>query len=118
MDKAQALHSFFSQFGVKAYQRDTVPEDAVLPRITYEVILDEFGSQNIITASIWDRSTSWKGVRDIQKLLEQELTDGGSTVSYDGGVIWLKIAHPFAQDMSDEDDSIRRIVLNIEVEYL
>lgn len=115
MDKTQALHSFFTRFGVKAYDEGTVPDEAPMPRITHEVIDDEFGAQNFITASIWDRSTSWKGVTDILKLIEAELD---ATIHCDGGMLWLKKAHPFAQRMTDPDNAIRRYVLNIEIEYL
>lgn len=119
MDKTQALHSFFSSFGVKAYDNSTVPDKAELPRITYEVVVDGFGAQNIITASIWDRSTSWKSVTDILSRIEAELGDGaGSMVPYENGALWIKKASPFAQRMSDTDDSIRRYVLNFELEYL
>lgn len=118
MDKEQALHSFFSGFGVKAYDSSTVPDDAVLPRITYEVITDNFGVQNVLTASIWDRSTSWKGVTDILHRIEDSMGYGGQTVAYDRGLLWVKRGQPFAQRMEDTDDSIRRIVMNIEVEYI
>jgi hypothetical protein len=37
---------------------------------------------------------------------------------YDKGVIWFKKGNPFLQRMADPDDAIRRIVVNIEVEYL
>ena len=37
----------------------------------------------------------------------------------DEGAIWIKLGTPWAQRMSDStDDSIRRIVLAIEVEYI
>jgi len=118
MDKEQALHRFFSQFGVRAYDSSTVPDDAVLPRITYEVMTDNFGVSNVITASIWDRSTSWEGVTAILHRIENSMGYGGQTVAYDNGMLWAKRGQPFAQRMEDTDDSIRRIVINIEIEYI
>lgn len=118
MDKEQALQSFFAGFGIPAYDENTVPDNASLPRITYQVITDNFGAQNVITASIWDRSKSWKGVTDILHDIENLLGYGGHTVKYDGGMIWLCRGMPFAQRMGDTDDSIRRIVINVQVEYL
>lgn len=117
MDKEQALQSFFSRFGVRAYDSSTVPDDAELPRITYESITDNFGVQNVISASIWDRSTSWKSVTDILHNIEIDLGYGGTTVPYTNGLLWVKRGQPFAQRMEDTDDSIRRIVMNLEVEY-
>ena len=118
MDKEQALHSFWSQFDVPAYDRFTVPDKATYPRITYEVATDNIGSQTILTASIWDRSTSWTSVTDICHKIEATLGLGGQTIVYDGGMLWVKRGTPFAQRMADEDDSIRRIVVNIEVEFI
>ena len=119
MDKEQALHNFFSGFSVPAYDENTVPDDAALPYITYQVMTDNFNVQNVLTASIWDRSSSWKSVTDILHSIENSLGYGGKMMGYTGGAVWLKRAQPFAQRMGDpEDESIRRIVINIEVEFL
>lgn len=118
MDKEQTLQAFWSQFGVPAYDQNTVPEDAPYPRITYEVITDNFNVANVLTASIWDRSTSWKSVTDIQHQIESRLGYGGQTLHCSGGMVWINRGAPFAQRMSDTDDSIRRIVINTEVEFI
>ena len=118
MDKEQALHAFWSQFGVTAYDESTVPEGAVLPRITYEVMTDNFGKTNALTASIWDKSRSWGSVTTILHRIENTLGMGGQTIRYSNGMLWVKRAMPFARRMSDPDDSIRRIVMTIEVEYI
>lgn len=118
MDKEQALQSFFQSFGIPAYDENTVPDDAPLPRVTYQSITDNFNVQNVLGASIWDRNKSWKSVTDILHQIENELGYGGTTIRYNNGLLWLYRGVPFAQRMGDEDDSIRRIVLNIEVEYM
>lgn len=118
MDKEQALDFFWNQFDVPAYDQNTVPEDATYPRITYEVIVDGFGAQNVVTASLWDRSTSWAGVTNLCHKVEATLGLGGQTIGYDGGMLWIKKSTPFAQRMNDPDDSIRRVVINLEIEYI
>lgn len=126
MDKEQALHTFWSQFGIKAYDMNTVPTDeefkkmgvAPFPRITYEVLTDNFGAQNALTASIWDKSPSWGTVTTLLHTIEQTLGMGGQTVRYDGGMLWVKRGQPFSRRGQDPDDSIRRIVLTVEVEYI
>ena len=118
MDKEQALHSFFSQFNISAYDANTVPEALEFPYITYEVITDNFGAQNVLTASIWDRGKSWARVVGILHQIENALGYGGQTINYENGLLWVKRGMPFAQRMNDTDDSIRRIVINLEVEYL
>lgn len=42
MDRAQAIHSFWNSFGLKAYDENTVPDNAKLPYITYEVAVSSF----------------------------------------------------------------------------
>ena len=117
-NKEQTLHDFWSQFNVPAYDESTVPEGASLPRITYEVVTDSFGYETTMTASIWDRSKSWEGVTNILHNIEQAISHGGQTMPYEGGMLWVKKGTPWAQRMADTDDSIRRIVLNITVEYI
>ena len=118
MDKEQALHQFWSSFGVVAYDENTVPEGAELPRITYSVSISEFGQNTALTASVWDRSTSWKSVTDISHLIAKKLYNGGYMMKYNNGMMWIRKGTPFMQRMSDPDDSIRRIYINIEVEYI
>lgn len=120
MDKEQALHYFYSQFGVPAYDEYSVPDEKrnVYPRITYEISTGSFGNQNILTFSLWDRSTSWANITSILHNVESIIGYGGQTIKYDGGMLWVKKSTPFAQRMGDVDDSIRRIVINIEVEFL
>lgn len=117
MDKTQALHSFWAGFG-NAYDQNTVPEDAPFPRITYEVATDSFGRDLMLSASIWDRNTSWSTVEALKEAISNEIGHGGVNIPYDDGMIWIRRGSPFAQRMGDTDDSIRRIVLNIEVEYI
>lgn len=52
-DIMAALYMFWSQFGVPAYLRDCVPDDAVLPYITYEAAKSNSLNSSIITAFNW-----------------------------------------------------------------
>ena len=51
MDKAQALHSFWSGFGLTAYDENTVPDGAQLPYITYEVEGDPYMQRGMKSSS-------------------------------------------------------------------
>lgn len=51
----EALYAFWSQFGIPAYMDDQVPDDAVLPYITYQVAKGEFNSSTVLTAFNWHR---------------------------------------------------------------
>lgn len=126
MDKMMSLQNYFESFDVPAFNQYTVPTEERMvemgitpyPRISYEPVFDSIGRINTITASIWDRSTGWTRIMGILSKMEKSLSNGGEKANYDGGQIWLTKGTPWAQPMNDEDDSIRRMVVNIQVEYL
>lgn len=118
MNKEQAIHSFWSEFGVPAYDENTVPDDAQLPYITYEVSTDVFGNEVISSASIWDRATSWARVTDILYLISEELGIGGTTRKYEGGLMWIKRGTPFSRRIPDDNQEIRHVSMNIEMEFI
>ena len=121
MDKFQALHQFWSSFSWKAYDQNTVPSEDLqpeMPRITYEAGTAGFEDIANLTASLWDKSYSWASVSAKAEEIFAYIGLGGAKVNFDGGQIWITRGSPFAQRMSDEDDSIRRIVLQVQVEYL
>ena len=126
MNREQALDQFWNSFDVPAYDSTTVPDARDLeemginpfPRITYEVSINEFGTPTTFYVSLWDKNTSWARITELSHEIEEKLSDGGYVVRYDGGVAWLKKGTPFMQRMGEEDDSIRRIIMNVEIEYL
>lgn len=123
MDRGQAIDSFWNSFEINgkqipAFDVNTVPDDAPFPRITYDVTVNDFGIPTSLFASIWDRNTSWGKCIAISDKVDARLSEGGQMVSFDGGAIWIKKGNPFLQRMGDPDDTIRRIIVNIEIEYL
>lgn len=118
MDKAQALQQFWGSFELPAYDANTVPDDADLPRITYEVVEDAIDSPVQINASLWYRGTSWAEIEQKTMEVATFIGRGGEVIKIDGGYAWIKRGEPFAQRMSDEDDTIRRMYLTTEVEFL
>ena len=119
MNKIQALHSFWSSFTLKAYDEYSVPDNAALPYITYEVSSDDFGGTLAQTASIWYRSSSWSEITAKEQEIANYITRGGRMIKYDDGAMWIRKASPWAQRMDDpSDELIRRIILNVTVEFL
>lgn len=119
MDKLQAYHKFWSSFGIKAYDETSVPDNAIMPYITYESAEDSFNQTLALTASVWYRSSSWAGVVQKVKEIALDISRGGKIVNYDEGAFWISMATPWAQRLADEnDDSVRRMILNIEVEFI
>lgn len=119
MTALQALHSFWGSFGLTAYDENTVPDNAALPYITYEASKDFFGPAIAQSASIWYRSSSWATVTEKEQEIADYIGRGGRMIAFDGGALWIKRGEPWAQRLPDaSDDMIRRIVLNLEVEFL
>ena len=118
MDKEQALHSFWSGFTLKAYDENSVPGNAVLPRITYSVSTGGYDETVMLSASLWYRSTSWEDITKKAEEINRAIGLRGKFISYDDGILWITRRSPFSQRMSDEDDSIRRIYLSINAEFL
>lgn len=120
MTKAAALHSFFSGFGLMAYEENSVPDDAVFPYITYSLTTDSFSDySSALTISLWYRSTSWKAINAKCEEVSAAVGYGGQLVDCDGGRIWIKRGQPFANSMGDtSDDQIKRKLINLSVDYL
>ena len=119
MTKAAAIYQFWSSFGLTAYEENTVPTDAAFPYITYQLVTDSFDLEIPLTSSIWYRSESWAGINAKTEEISQTIIRGGKIIPCDGGAIWIKRGHPFAQNMRDEsDDLIKRKYLNITAEFM
>ena len=119
MNKIQALHSFWSSFGLNAYDVNSVPDDVKMPYLTYDVASDSFGSPVLLNANLWYYSNSWSEITAKEQEIASFITRGGRMVTYDDGAIWIKRAFPWAQRMSDVSNSaVRRIILNVAVEFI
>lgn len=119
MNAMQALQAFWSSFGLPAYSEYTVPDNAKFPYITYEASDDFFGEILGLTVSLWYRSPSWAAITEKSQEIADFIGRGGRSIACDGGAIWIKWGTPWAQRLDDPADSmIRRIVLNLEVEFI
>lgn len=118
MTKQQALNTFWNSFQWPAYDESTVPDNAELPRITYSVAVGSLNEDIALSASLWAKSTRWDIITAKADEIGAEIGRGGKLIPYTGGGMWIKKGTPYAQRMTDPDDSIRRIYLNIEVEYI
>lgn len=130
MNKQQAYNHFWSSFGLLAFEENSVPEDSVIealieggaaaskyPYITYQVITDDLDHPIYPTASIYDRSTSWERADKLANTISAAITEMG-TIKLDNGRMFITKGNPYAQHMPEEGDrTIRRIVLNLAVEF-
>lgn len=127
MNALQALQAFWSDFKIPAFDENSVPEKEIrkemygyeYPYLTYEASSDTFGAEVAQTANVYYRSTSWADIVSKVKEIENGITRGGRIIDCEEGAIWIKRAEPWAQRMGDQnDDKIRRYVLNYTVEFL
>ena len=120
MNKSQALNQFWNQFNIPAFDENSVPDGTSFPYITYSEATDSLDNVVQLSASIWDRSTSWERISlkadEIAKLIGEQ---GFFKMKLDTGYVWFVKGTPFAQRMNDpEDDRIRRIYINVQAEFL
>lgn len=122
MNKWEALQEFWSSFGWDAYDENSVDTGAFspsLPYITYAAQTGVIGQVLSLTASLWDRSTSWVSVSDKADEISERIGYGYELVKVDGGYLYLTQGQPFAQRMNDPEDSeIKRIYIILNAEFL
>ncbi|MCI8857227.1 MAG: hypothetical protein HFH26_11905 [Clostridiaceae bacterium] len=120
MTKPAALHQFFSSFGMTAYTSTSVPEDAVFPYLTYELITSAWeGGEVGLTVNLWFYTESESVPNAKAEELSRAIGLGGKILPCDGGYIWLKRGVPWCQSLRDETSpEIKRRYINITAEYL
>lgn len=117
-DKWQTLQDFWSSFGIPAYDTASVPDDAVMPYITYTALVAPFEMTTLLTADIWYHSTAWNDISNKADEIGAFL-QGGELVSLQDGkqYIYLAQGSPFAQRIQDEDDTVKRVRINVMGEF-
>lgn len=118
MDAEQAIQSFWSSFTLPAYDENSVPDDAVMPYITYSVEYDSFDNNVSLSASLWYQSTSWAAITAKAHEIRNYISMGGVTVKTDNGAVWIKRGSPFYQRLGDVEKDVKRIYFNVEAEYI
>lgn len=121
MDKSQSIHEFWSQFGLVAYDENTVPDDAEMPYITYNISIGSLGDIIFLSGSLWYRSTSWREITKKADDIEATIKNNGYYIAdiENRGHAFITAGSPFYQRMSDPaDNMIRRIYFNLNAEFL
>lgn len=118
MNKYQALHSFWNGFGIPGYEENTIPKDAKLPYITYEIVTNSLGDNSTaMTARVWDKSNSWTYLNS--KVEEIATALNGTRLVCDEGYIVLYRGEPFSNNITDaEDQTIKGKYLNITADFI
>ncbi len=120
MTKEAALQQFFGGFGMAAYPSTSVPNDAIFPYLTYEVITSAFEEGEVsLTVNLWYYTAQEGPPNAKARELAAAIGRGGRLLRCDGGGIWLKRGSPWCQSLADEASrNIKRRQLNMTAEYL
>lgn len=117
--KAQAFQEFIEGFGVPAYAASAVPEDAPFPRITYRLALGAWGQgETSVQVDLWCRTESEAEPNEIVDLISRALGIGGVILRCADGAMWVKRGEPWCQSVPDEDATVKRRYLNLDIETL
>lgn len=118
MNKWQGIQAFWESFGIPAYDQNSVPDDAVMPYITYVSITAPFENAVPLEGYIWYLSTKWEE----PSLKADEIAEALSPYKLieldDGQYIYMAQGSPFAQRVADTNDLVKRIYINVMAEFL
>lgn len=117
MNKWQALDYFWNQFNIPAYDEGSVPDNAVMPYITYKASVNEFEKATPLYASIWYKSTSWMEISLKADAIAEWINSHRLIKLDDDQYLYIAQGDPFAQRMQDENSTVKRIYINIMAEY-
>jgi len=120
MTAGQALHNFFSSFGLDAYVDTAVPDDVALPYLTYQNKVSDFLEATAdIEVNLWYYTTSEATPNAKAKQIHDAIGMGGKLLSCDDGYIWVKRGTPWCQSLLDDTDkTVKRRYINVSLEYL
>lgn len=116
--KGEAIHNFLASFGVPAYASASVPDDAALPYLTYDLADGAWDSGEVsVVCDLWYRTESEAIPNAKVAEISEGIGLGGKIIPFSGGAVWVKRGSPFAQAVQDEA-GIRRRLINISLEYI
>lgn len=114
INTAQALHEFWSGFGLPAYMVNTIPDDATMPYITYSIVETEPFEPSTHYAQVFYRATT--NAELLAKVDEiKDVIGGGVLVECDGGYIAIRPASPYVQILVDADPANRYAYINLQI---
>lgn len=111
---AQALNDFWNSFGLRAYATDTVPDDVVLPYITYSLVETEFLQPATHYAQVWYRDTSNAQMLTIVDAIKEAIGTG-VVLECTGGYVVIRPDTPFVQLLADENPENRYAYINMQI---
>lgn len=117
-EEAKALNTFFSSFGIPAYEENSVPNNAELPYITYQISLPDWNDVASISANVWYSGTSYTTVFSKVDEISERIGQGISIPVGESGYLYLYKDNPFSQVAPTGNDNVKVVYLNIGIHDL
>lgn len=118
MNKNQAIQKFLEGIGIPVYAESSVPEQADFPYLTYAQVDGDFMvGETTMNANLWCYTETESQPNELVFQLSKLIGYGGKTVMYDTGAVWIKKGTPFAQNIPDENDKVKRRYINLDIEF-
>lgn len=103
----EALYNFWSGFGLPAYLQDSVPDDATLPYITYEVVQGDALSSTVLVAHNWHNKAQGGNIErgEVMDAIARAIPVSGCVLRVGRGYVSLyRNSSNFQSNVPDEED--------------
>ena len=122
MTKYEAFYQFYSQFGLPAYEENSVPSGDDFPGypyLVYEVQLNSFSdTDTALSFSIIDRTDSLIDSYEKSGEIAAYISRGGKVIAIDGGYMRIYRGSPWAQVQRDpNDEKVKRLYHTVNVAF-
>ena len=119
MSKASALQTWFSAFGLTAYEESNVKANPTFPYLTYTYATGDFDSGEVpIVVNLWYMSEGNTAINSKAEEIYDRIGRGGVIIPVESGSIWLKPGSTFCKALTEPSDAnIRRRYINITAEF-
>lgn len=114
-DVGKALYQFWSGFSIPAYPEQLVPDDAVLPYITYDVKAPYWRGASPYNARVWYKGTSMIPILSKVSEIDEEIGDG-IRIAYGNGCLFLFKEDLFFQMQPSDDETIKIAYLSMSIQ--
>lgn len=111
---AEALYDFLSGFGIPAYGKDTVPDDAVLPYLTFPIKEPHWNSPTTFYVTVYylDEMSSRASILKADEIVN-EIGDM-TVIPCTGGYVVLRPDNPVLQELPPEGN-VRGTYINLQL---
>jgi len=109
-----ALHDFFSQFGLPVYAGDNIPDNVKMPYITCDLVEPEPLATALFNASVWYRNTDFITVAAKVDEIKAAIGNGASLKTESGVIhIFRERSGAFCQMRNDPNRETKRAYLSM-----